>query len=171
MTFAKSGLGVFCIGLLMATAGMAQRASQALDPRFAIRAIDDTVDGRALQGTLGEDRVPNSTVGIGMPGVLWLEREGGVEGQLAEAHVGTGADGQPVVLFTLTPKGRDQFAALTRASIGHRIAIVVNGAVVTSSLIGAEMAEGKAQISGYYTDMEASALAAEMIGTISPAAR
>jgi SecD/SecF fusion protein len=87
---------------------------------------------------------------------------------VAEAHVIAAPDGQPAVEFTLTPEGRERFAALTRANIGRRVAVVVNGAVVAASLIGAEMADGKAMLSGNYTDEEAQALAAEIMATSTP---
>jgi preprotein translocase subunit SecD len=70
-----------------------------------------------------------------------------------------------VVQITFTPEARDKFAALTRASIGHHLAFVANGAVVSAPLINAEMNGGKVQISGYYTEMEARDLAAEIMGS------
>ena len=66
----------------------------------------------------------------------------------------------------LTPKGREQFGALTRSNIGHWLAIVVDGKIVIAWLNGLEMTEGKGQISGYYTEAEAHALAAAMNETV-----
>jgi ribosomal protein S18 acetylase RimI-like enzyme len=90
------------------------------------------------------------------------KRNSGFGGELVEAHVGTGADGQAVVQFSLTPKGADQFAVVTRMNIGRRMAIVLHGKVISGGLIGGEMTGGKVEISGYYTDAEAYGLAAEM---------
>ena len=166
-----AGLAVLFLSLMPGWNAAAQDVSLAPDHRFAIRIIDEGADPHAQNGPPDDDRLPNSTRGIGKPGWWWLKRQGGIEGQLVEAHLGTGADGQPVVLFSLTPRGRDQFAALTRTNIGKKLAVVVNGTVVTTGIIGAEMTEGKAQIAGYFTDEEARALADEMIATIHPLAR
>jgi len=77
-------------------------------------------------------------------------------------------DGQPAVEFTLTPEGRDRFAALTRLNVGRRVAVVVNGAVVASSIIGGEMPDGRAMLSGSYTEAQARSLAEELIATSAP---
>ena len=74
---------------------------------------------------------------------------------VADARVIAAPDGQPAVEFILTPEGRDRFATLTRTNIGRRVAVVVNGAVVASSIIGAEMADGRAMLSGSYTETQA----------------
>jgi SecD/SecF fusion protein len=87
---------------------------------------------------------------------------------IADARMIEAPDGQPAVEFTLTPAGRERFAALTRANIGRRVAVVVNGAVVASSVIGAEMTEGRAMLSANYTKAQAKALAAELIATATP---
>ena len=139
-------LSLLCIGLVIAGC---EEPDTSVTPRFAILVVDDRVEGPADQAPPGADRVPASTAGTGLPGAMWLKREGGMEGPLvAEARVIAAPDGQPAVEFTLTPEGRDRFAALTRANIGRRLAVVVNGTVVVASLIGAEMADGKAMISG-----------------------
>jgi preprotein translocase subunit SecD len=89
--------------------------------------------GRVPQGPAGEDWIPNSTLGIGSPGWLWLKCGGQITCRIvSEAHVAVGADGQPVVSFTLTPEVRERFAALTRAVVGHRIAFVLDEAEASS---------------------------------------
>jgi preprotein translocase subunit SecD len=135
------------------------------DLRLSIRIVDETADGRVPQGPAGEDRIANSTLGIGSPGWLWLKRDGQITGRIvSEAHVASGADGQPVVSLTLTPEVRERFAALTRAVVGHRIAFVLDNAVITQALINAPMdASSGLQISGYYTESEASSLAAKLM--------
>ena len=133
-------------------------------PRFAILVVDEQAS--AGQKPQDAERLPASTAGSGVPGALWLKREGGMAGPyVAEARVIAAPDGQPAVEFTLTQDGRERFAALTRANIGRRVAVVVNGAVIAASLIGAEMADGKVMLSGNYTDEEARALAAEIMAT------
>jgi preprotein translocase subunit SecD len=171
LTFVNSGLVLLCISLIVAGAATAQDISQSSNPRFAVRVIDESMDGRTQTGPPGENRVPNSTLGIGMPGWWWLKREGGIEGSIAEAHVGAAADGRPTVGLTFTPEGREKFAALTHASLGHRLAFVVNGTVIAAQIVGAEITEGKVMITGYYTEMEARTLVDEIMGAARPAAR
>src|SRR5258708_2852128 len=97
---------------------------------FAIRIVDES--GDASFRLSGADLVPNFKGG----GSIWLKREGTIEGSLVvDAHVGTGADGSAVVLFTLTPDAADRLAALTLANVGQRLAMVVNGNVVVNTLI------------------------------------
>ena len=131
-------------------------------PRFAIRLIDETADPRT-QCPADDDWFANSTIGLGQPGSHCLTRNTGIMGELVEAHVGTGADGQAVVLVTLTPRGADQFAALTRINTGRHFSVLLDGKVISGGLINGELTGGKFQISGYYTDGEAYGLAAEIM--------
>jgi preprotein translocase subunit SecD len=149
-----------CIGLVIAGCEPWDASGT---PRFAILLVDESLGG---EDPPGAERVPASTAGTDVPVAMWLKREGGMVGPyVAEAHVIAAPDGQPAVEFTLTPEGRQRFAALTRANVGRRLAVVVNGAVVASSIIGAEMPDGKAMLSANYTEAEARELAAELTGT------
>ena len=159
------------IALILLTFMVAGDASQfeafvPENPRFAIRIVDEALDGRITTGPGNEDRFPKARIGPPNPGALWLKRDGGVEGDLAEARTAPGSDGTHVVLLTLTPKGREQFAELTRTNLGHWLAMIVDAKVVIAWLNRIEMTDGKAQISGYYTEAEAGALAAAMSETI-----
>jgi preprotein translocase subunit SecD len=135
-------------------------------PGFAIRIVDENMDGRALSGPAADDRYPNARIGPPNLGARWLKREGGIEGELAEAHVAPREDKNFVVRFALTPKGRDEFDALTRANIGHWLAVVVDGQIVMAWLNGIEMTQGQGEIDGYDTEEEANALAAAMNATV-----
>ena len=136
-------------------------------PRFAIFLVDENINSE--DAPPGAERMPASPDSGDLPVAFWLRREGGMSGPfVADARVIASADGRPAIEFTLTPEGRGRFAALTRANVGRRVAVVVNGAVVASSVIGAEMSDGRAMLSGNYTEAEASALAAELIATATP---
>jgi preprotein translocase subunit SecD len=84
---------------------------------------------------------------------------------IASAATVTDGDGNVVVSFQLTPEGRARLAALTRANIGRRLAIVVNGTVVSAPIIRSEISEGAGQISGRWEAAEAEALAAAIAPT------
>jgi preprotein translocase subunit SecD len=138
--FAKFGFALFCISLLFVSVGRAVTGAERTNSQLSIRIIDDGVDGNARKGPPGEDRFPNSTRGIGLPGFLWLKRDGAITGDLiSETHGAVGADGQPVVDFTFTPAARDKFTALPRAILGHRLAFVLNGTIITQALINGVM--------------------------------
>jgi preprotein translocase subunit SecD len=111
---------IVCISLMLPKVADSE-TRQPSDQGFAVRLIDETAD-QAHQCPAGDDRLPNSTVGIGQPGTQCLKRSSGFSGQLVEAHVGTGADGQAVALLTLTHRGADQLAALTRDNTGRQMA-------------------------------------------------
>ena len=149
-----------CIGLVMAGCDASDSTGM---PRFAILLVDESVGESAPPDA---ERIQAAATSTDIPVAMWLKREGGMVGPyVAEAHVGAAPDGQPTVEFTLTPEGRERFAALTRVNIGRRLAVVVNGAIVASSIIGAEIPDGKAMLSASYTAAEAQALAAELTGT------
>jgi preprotein translocase subunit SecD len=94
-------------------------------------------------------------------GDLWLEPDAIMTGDMiASAATMTDRDGNVVVGFQLTQEGKARFAALTRANIGRRLAILVNGTLVSAPVIRSEIAEGAGQISGRWETAEAEALAA-----------
>lgn len=160
----KVFLALLCLGLLIAGCDGSDAPGT---PRFAILLVDENIDDG--QAPPDAERVPASPESEGLPVAFWLRREGGMSGPfVADARVIATPDGRPAVEFTLTHEGRDRFAALTRANIGRQVAVVVNGAVVASAVIGAEMADGRAMLSGNYTEAEANALAAELIATATP---
>jgi preprotein translocase subunit SecD len=149
-----------CIGLVMTGCDAWDSSGT---PRFAILLVDESVGGATPPDA---ERIPASATSTDIPVAMWLRREGGMVGPyVAEARVIAAPDGQPAVEFTLTTEGRTRFAALTRSNIGRRLAVVVNGAIVASSIIGAEMPDGKAMLSANYTEAEAQELAAELTGT------
>ncbi|HLI67009.1 MAG TPA: M56 family metallopeptidase [Caulobacteraceae bacterium] len=76
-----------------------------------------------------------------------------------EARAVVGEQGEQVVRFTLTPEGARRLAALTRANIGGRLAVVVNGAVMSAYVIRGEISGGAGEISGHFTPAEATRVA------------
>ena len=156
--------GLLCLSLIIAGCdGSDVRGT----PRFAILFVDEDINSE--NAPPDADRVPASPESAGLPVAFWLRREGGMSGPfVADARVIAAPDGQPAVEFILTPEGRDRFATLTRTNIGRRVAVVVNGAVVASAVIGAEMSDGRAMLSGSYTETQAKALVAELIATATP---
>jgi hypothetical protein len=58
---------IVCISLILPHVAAAQ-TSQHSNPGFAIRLVDETMGPRAQECPMGDDRLPNSTIGIGQPG-------------------------------------------------------------------------------------------------------
>jgi len=74
--------------------------------------------------------------------------------------------GASEVDLTFTAPGTKRFAQVTRDHIGERLAIVVDGKVRSAPRGAAEIAGGKAQISGDFSEQEAAALAARLSGPV-----
>jgi len=64
--------------------------------------------------------------------------------------------------FSLTPDGTRQFAEITGQNIGKRLAIVIDGRLITAPTIQSSINGGKGQITGTFTKQEAKDLAARI---------
>jgi beta-lactamase regulating signal transducer with metallopeptidase domain len=150
------------VGLL----GSPRALAQANTSDFSIRIVDERVPQDALQGPADDDRMQGDRPG---DGALWLKREGQIEGDvLADARVRS-EQGKPVIAFSLTPKGRDQFAEMTRDNLGRRLAIVVNNRVIDAPTVRMPILGGRGEITGgFTTQAQANTLVAEMTGTNDP---
>jgi hypothetical protein len=172
---ARRWAGIALVALAAATGGWgawaAQPAGTPIDgtdlgnARFAIRLVDENVRADPGATPANDDRLVYA--GPGTTTIMWFKREGQINGDaLAEARVVADPRGKPSIDFRLTPKGRDQLAALTRANVGHRLAILVKRKLVNVATIREPILGGRLQLSGvFFTDAEAKALAAESMGT------
>jgi len=160
---ALTGLVFFAVvAATMATADPAISAQT-----LSIRIVDDSVAPGALQGPAGEDRV---TV-LGNPSSdFWLKRDSQITGNIvAEARVITGSDGKPVIVIRLTPQAQDAFAALTRRSVGQRLAVVVKDRVIIAPVVRAPITGGSLEIdANFASQSEAQAVVAAIMGTTAP---
>jgi preprotein translocase subunit SecD len=66
------------------------------------------------------------------------------------------------VTVKLTPAGTAQFARVTAANVGRRLAIVLDGAVVSAPVIRERIAAGRASLTGEYSPAAARQLAATL---------
>jgi SecD/SecF fusion protein len=71
------------------------------------------------------------------------------------AGVVRGNLGEPQIDFTLNDDGAKKFGQVTRENIGHRLAIVLDGELVTAPNIQGAIEGGNGQITGSYTEKEA----------------
>ncbi|WP_339135016.1 MAG: protein translocase subunit SecD [Candidatus Electrothrix sp. GW3-4] len=77
-----------------------------------------------------------------------------------DARVGYGGTfNEPLVSLRLTGDGSDKFADITEANVNRQLAIVLDGVVRSAPVIRERILGGSAQISGSFTQTEASDLA------------
>jgi preprotein translocase subunit SecD len=70
--------------------------------------------------------------------------------------------GRPQIAITFTDKGRETFAEVTRKNVGRRLAIIVDGQLLSAPKIATEIPGGKAAISGNFSKEEAADLASKI---------
>ncbi|MGA3285589.1 MAG: hypothetical protein ABSD57_14170 [Verrucomicrobiota bacterium] len=81
---------------------------------------------------------------------------------LRSAVVSTSRPGYSQIDFSLTAEGKKRFAEITRQNIGKRLAIVIDGQLITAPTIQSVITSGKGQITGNFTEQEAKDLAARI---------
>lgn len=82
---------------------------------------------------------------------------------VAEATAVSDRQGRSIVKFRLTPEGASRLAAVTRANIGRRLAIMVDGEVISEPVIRAEIKGGVGEISGDFTPAKAKQIAETIV--------
>ena len=70
--------------------------------------------------------------------------------------------GSPEIEISMTDSGARKFAEITRAHVNQRLAIVMDGKLWMAPMVNMPITEGKAKISGSFSDEEAKALVAEI---------
>ncbi len=81
---------------------------------------------------------------------------------LKSAVASTNRQGYSQINFSLTPNGKEEFAEITGQNIGKRLAIVIDGQLITAPVIQSAITGGKGQITGDFTEQEAKDLAAKI---------
>jgi len=98
-------------------------------------------------------------------GDIWLEPNPVItRDMISTASSKVDASGHPFVAFQMTPLGKKRFSAVTRQNIGRRLAILIDGKVVSTPVIRGEISRGAGEISGDFSAGEAKTLADEITG-------
>lgn len=110
--------------------------------------------------------VPSGTPGqrVPMPILVKKTSERGLSGKHVES-AGVGHDpatGSPYVSFSLKPEGATLFADITQAAVGERLAIILDGEVISAPRINGPILGGHGQITGSFSDKEAFELATSL---------
>ena len=95
------------------------------------------------------------------PGVKHLVREIPIldGGMLTDASVGFNQNNQPLINFSLDSEGAQIFGDFTGKNVGNRLAVVLDGKVMSDPVINERIGGGSGQISGQYTVASANDLA------------
>jgi SecD-like export protein len=95
---------------------------------------------------------------------IWLRPEVRLSDEdVARAEVGYDKNfGEPVVLVTLTQVGRRRLTALSAAEVGHSIAVLEDGKVISAPRVEAPIFGGQMQITGGFTWQSADAFVARL---------
>jgi beta-lactamase regulating signal transducer with metallopeptidase domain len=168
--FSLSALtGLVLLGAVIATVAIAQNGTPPGHQDFAIRMVDESVGKNVRQGPVDDDRARMFMAGKDATGIIWLKREGEIAGNvLADASSGVSPDGKALIKFRLTPEAARRFAALTAQNVGHRLAIIVKGRVLTAPMVVDPILGGSGEISGDFNAEQARVLVAQMMGTDIP---
>ena len=76
------------------------------------------------------------------------------------------SSGEPEINIELSDVGKELFTAVTKENLNKRMAIVLDGQLYMAPVIRSEITGGKVQITGHFTEEEASELAAKINGAI-----
>jgi hypothetical protein len=130
--------------------------------RLAFRLVEEppSYDEATIPPSPGDERLP-----ISHGGYVWVKPGTILSGDMiAEAKVETNTySQQPVVAIHLTDDGRAVFAAATRLHVGERLAVVIDGVVVTAPYIREPIEGGQVEIDGAFTPDSASALVKKIV--------
>ncbi len=78
---------------------------------------------------------------------------------IQSAFVSRSQTGQPEIDFTLDSPGTEIFGNATSQNVGHRLAIVLDGQLLSAPVINSPITGGRGMIEGNFTDKEANELA------------
>jgi preprotein translocase subunit SecD len=139
---------------------VAMAAGSATPSVFQMRLVADNPSADSEQLVLRKTdratgRVASETLNVGKRVLL-------NQTSLKSAVALKGWQDQWMVDFSLTPDGTKQFAEITGQNIGKRLAIVIDGQLITAPVIRSPITGGKGQITGNFTEQEAKDLAAKI---------
>lgn len=128
---------------------VATAQQQLIDSLSASTTLDENYDVASAIEAVGTPYIDTGLTGRYLESAV-LEFTGGQAGQLA---------GEPIVSIRFNKEGGDLFASITRENVGERLAIFLDGQMVSSPRINEAITGGTAVISGGFTADEAKELA------------
>ena len=178
----RAGAWILLLGIVASACSGSEGPSATADPASALqlRTVQDVVPRTSSEWDATELTCPaedaagclaaRSSEPVVVPSVdgdKYLLEPVVVDGRdVVEA---TAREGQPAgmgwtVDVRLSPEGSDALASATRAAVGTRIAIVVDGLVVSSPTVSAHITAGSVVVAGGLSESQAERLAASLDG-------
>jgi SecD/SecF fusion protein len=159
----KFSLFLLWVGLCMTTAVVGDRTDASVfQMRRAVAAAPDTAP------PAGYDRMEllhgNEASGQTHRQILYVDRAILIDQSDVKAAkvVTSKVSGRPEIAITFTEQGRRHFGEVTRQNIGKQLAIIIAGRVYAAPVIRTEIPDGKAIVSGSFTQREAKDLSREI---------
>jgi protein-export membrane protein SecD len=135
---------------------------------LSLNLVDDRADGGSTSDPPGlvppDDAVVPAAEQNCSPRCFYvLKRRPVATGEMVVAAAeGYDAAGNVAIMVRLDPRGKLRLAQATQDNIGGKLAVVFDGRVLTGPLIEGPIAGGSMQISGHFTQAQASDLALEL---------
>ena len=121
--------------------------------------MDETADDAEKMTDLST----NKTTGQVRQEVLFVAKQALLdERDLQSAKLIVGNQGEPQIEITFTDAGREKFGQVTRALLHQRLAIIVDGQLMSAPNLQSEITSGIGQITGSFSAAEAAALAEKL---------
>ena len=124
--------------------------------------LDAAIKGRVPPGSvILYERITNPDSGAVSRKPYLIKKRTLLTGNaLTNARVGFDSQyGEPYVSMTFSKAGGRRFARITEANVKKRLAIILDGNVYSAPVIRERIGDGRAQITGRFTEMEATDLA------------
>jgi preprotein translocase subunit SecD len=151
--------------IFTASTVIGQVLPQAVETQFGYHIIKVTGHTDAINETKNEPQVKYQSIVLNLKSVVPQEgwAETGLTGkQFKRADVTFDQMGKPQVSIKLNEEGTTLFAALTKKNFQKPIAIFLDGKLLTSPTVQAEITSGEAVISGSFDTRYAMSLARDM---------
>ncbi len=156
----KNALIIFALGF----ATIVGAADLAKSPIFQIRLVLDEPSANSEKmkeqlKAVDSDKTVYSTVDVQKSVLL-------DQNVLESVSISTDYQGKPAIDCKFTSEGKKRFAEITSQNVGKRIAIIINGKLVTVPKIAAPITAGNLEITGHFNEQEAKGLAAKINAAI-----
>jgi preprotein translocase subunit SecD len=128
---------------------------------FQMRLVSSNAKDDTEEMSYVNSEVPKKTQTLHVQKAVLLDQTS-VEEAFAEFE----APGIPVITLVFTVPASDKFAEIIRDNIGERLAIVIDGKVVSAPVLKERITAGVAKITGAFTLKEAQGLAAKIMASV-----
>lgn len=149
---------VFCLLLLLVACRPAPIFERSAPFKPGVLAIH-------LARSTPADGYPQATVGSSKD-VIYLNPQAELtEAHLQKASVMDGQNDDKVVLLKFNEEGAARMSRLTATNINQRLALIIDGQVVTAPIIASRIDGGEAMLASGYTQKEAEQLVMRLSGS------